>query len=401
MSLLIKRRAIRRVGVFVFVLLVIEFLDEIVFGLNQAAIPLIRDSLNLSYSQIGLLFTIPGVVALLIEPIMGLIADGKHRRLIILGSGIGFIAALFLIASSENFLMLLFAMCLFYPSSGGFVALSQAALMDVDPTRHEQNMARWTFAGAVGVFAGPVLLGVVMGTTGNWRDGFFALMILAILIWIAASRFKFEKAVEIEAPESMGAGVREVFRAIRDWRIVRWLLLLEFADLMMDILGAYLALYFVDVVNAGESSAGIAVAAWAGVGLMGDLLLIPLLERVRGLTYLRVSAAINLILYPAFLIVPGFVPKLIIVALLGFVNAGWYSILQAQLYTALPGRSGLLLTINNFTSIVHDILPLVIGIAAEAFGLGPAMWLMLLGPIALTIGIPRRQSEPTPEAQEE
>lgn len=391
MSNFVARRLTRRAGVFVFVLLAIEFLDELVYGLGQAALPLIRDSLNLNYAEIGLLFTIPGIVALFIEPLFGLFADGKLRRRLILGGGIGFIAALLLTGASETFLMLLFATTLFYPSSGAFVSLSQAALMDVDPTRHEQNMARWTFAGAVGVFAGPLLLGAVIAASGTWRESYFLMAALALALWVIASRFSFAKPAALEPEEEgVGASLREAWRAVRQWRVLRWMLLLEFADLMMDILNTFLALYFVDVVMAGESSAGIAVAVWAGVGLIGDLLLIPLLERVRGLSYLRVSAALNLVLYPAFLLVPGVVPKLIIIALLGFTNAGWYSILQAQLYSAVPGRSGLVMTISSVTSIIHDLLPLGIGIVAELLGLDVAMWLLLLGPIALLIGIPRR-----------
>jgi len=398
----LKRRLARRAGIFVLVLLAIEFVDEVAFGLDQAALPLIRDALSLNYVQIGLLFTVPGLVAMVIEPLFGLIADGKYRRRLILGGGVGFVAALVLTGASTNFLMLIFAFCLFYPSSGAFVSLSQAALMDVDPARHEQNMARWTLAGAIGVFVGPLLLGAIMGTTGNWRDAYLVVALLAFVIWIAATRFSFAKSAQAAAEEEEGvrASLREAWRAVRNWNIIRWLVLLEFADLMMDILNTYLALYFVDVVNAGESSAGIAVAVWAGVGLVGDLLLIPLLERVRGLTYLRISAALNFILYPAFLLVPGFIPKLIIVALLGFTNAGWYSILQAQLYSALPGRSGLVVTVNSVTGIIHDLLPLLIGVAAEALGLGSAMWLMLLGPLALMLGIPRHRSESTAESAE-
>ena len=48
---------------FVFILLVIEFLDEFVFGAREAAWPLIRDDLGLTYAQIGLLL---GPAALLV-----------------------------------------------------------------------------------------------------------------------------------------------------------------------------------------------------------------------------------------------------------------------------------------------------------------------------------------------
>src|SRR5260221_2811325 len=115
---------------------------------------------------------------------------------------------------------------------------------------------------------------------------------------------------------------------MRRREVLRWLSVVEFYNLMLDILLGFLALYFVDVVGVTVQQASLAVAVWTGVGLLGDLLLIPLLERVRGLTYLRISAALEFFLFPALLLVPGFGLKLIILALLGFFNAGWYSILQ-------------------------------------------------------------------------
>ena len=85
---------------------------------------------------------------------------------------------------------------------------------------------------------------------------------------------------------------------------MRWLVLLEFSDLMLDVLYGFLALYFVDVVGFTPSKAALAVAVWTGFSLLGDFLLIPLLEKVRGLNYLRLSVVAELILFPAFLLVP-------------------------------------------------------------------------------------------------
>ncbi|MGD0879324.1 MAG: hypothetical protein ABSA01_14430 [Anaerolineales bacterium] len=51
--------------------LLIELLDELVFGVNQAAWPLIRTDLRLSYLQIGLLLSVPGVVSAVLEPLLG------------------------------------------------------------------------------------------------------------------------------------------------------------------------------------------------------------------------------------------------------------------------------------------------------------------------------------------
>jgi MFS transporter, FSR family, fosmidomycin resistance protein len=183
--------------------------------------------------------------------------------------------------------------------------------------------------------------------------------------------------------------------ALRRKEVLRWLTLLECSNLMLDILLGYLALYFVDVVGVTEAEAGIAVAIWTVVGLLGDLLLIPLLERVRGLDYLRVSAVLELFLFTAFLLVPTMWLKLVILGALGFFNSGWYSILQGQLYSSMPGQSGAVLAVNNVFGIVGSSIPLLIGLLAEGFGLGGAMWFLLIGPLALLIGLPRTSEAPT------
>ncbi|MGH9944382.1 MAG: MFS transporter, partial [Pyrinomonadaceae bacterium] len=153
----------------------------------------------------------------------------------------------------------------------------------------------------------------------------------------------------------------------------------------------FLALYLVDVAGLGEGRAGLGIALWTGVGLAGDLLLIPLLERVPGLRYLRWSALVTLFLFPAFLLAPGVAGKLVALALLGFGNAGWYAILKAQLYAAMPGRSGSVMALGNLTGMIGGLVPLGLGLLAERFGLGPVMWLLLAGPIALLVAIPRKK----------
>jgi len=109
---------------------------------------------------------------------------------------------------------------------------------------------------------------------------------------------------------------------------------------------------------------------------------------------------LELVLFPAFLLIDGYVVKLVILGLLGFFNAGWYSILQGQLYTAMPGQSGTVMALNNVSGLFGSLIPLVIGLVAEQLGLQAAMWLMLLGPVALLVGIPRRERNLTQRREE-
>lgn len=96
--------------------------------------------------------------------------------------------------------------------------------------------------------------------------------------------------------------------------MLRWLTLLEFSDLMLDVLLGFLALYLVDAV---------------------------------GTTPARAGAAVELLLLPAFLLAPGVWTKYLLLGLLDLFNAGWYSILMAQLYSSVPGQSGTVMTVGN------------------------------------------------------
>ncbi|MBC7909129.1 MAG: MFS transporter [Pyrinomonadaceae bacterium] len=377
---------------FSFTLLAIEFLDEFVFGVREVSWPLVRNDLQLSYTEIGLLMSVPSIFGCVVEPVLGILGDVWKRRAIILGGGIFFTLAFLLIAVSNGFTLLLLAFMLFSPASGAFVNLSQAALMDAAPARREQNMARWELAGSLGNVVGPLALGLALMVGAGWRGVHVILFALSLMLVAAAWRFPFvtpSADMEQHARIGLWKGVRQALRALKRREVLRWLILLELADLVMDGLHGYLALYFVDVVGLSEAQAGLSLIVWTCAGLPGDILLLPLLERVRGLSYLRLSALVILLLFPAFLLVPGVTLKLVVLGLIGFSNAGWYSILKAQLYAAMPGQSGAVMALGNLSGLFTSLVPLGLGLFAERFGLGAAMWLLLLGPIALLFGVPR------------
>lgn len=385
---------------FLLILLMIEFLDEFVFGAREAAWPLIRDDLALNYVQIGALLGVPTLVSSVTEPFLGLLGDVWRRRVLILGGGVAFSLALLFTATSRSYVWLLASFMLMYPASGAFVSLSQCSLMDADPVRREKNMARWTFAGSLGVVLGPLALGLALALGLGWRTAFLVMAGLAVVVVSVATRFTFANGSEdVEAPTGLRDAMRGAVNALKRREVLRWLVLLQFSDLMLDVLLGYLALYFVDVAGVSAAQASAAVAVWTGVGLLGDFLIIRLLERVDGLRYLRVSAFVELLLFAAFLLVPVFAVKLGVLALLGLFNAGWYSILQARLYDTMHGRSGTALAVSNIAGLFGAVLPLALGWIAHVVNLQAAMWMLSLGPVALLLGLirvtSRRSSSPS------
>lgn len=296
-----------------------------------------------------------------------------------LGGGLVFAVAVAALALAPSFVVLLGALALLYPASGAFVSLSQATLMDADPAARERNMVRWTLAGSVGVALGPLLIATGVG----WRAIFAAYAVVAVALVLAARPVRF-------ASGSGEAGLRTALRELRRPEVVRWLLLLELQDLGGDIFYGFLALYFVDVVGVAAQTAALAVAVWTGADLVGNLVVLRVLHRVESLRWLRATAAGVAVLFPVFQLVPGLAPKLVILALLSALNAGWYPISEAQLYDTLPGRSGTAVALGSFSGALGAALPLALGLLAERVGIHEAFWLVLLAPVALLVGVPRR-----------
>ena len=103
----------------------------------------------------------------------------------------------------------------------------------------------------------------------------------------------------------------------------------------------------------------------------------------------------ELFAFAVFLLMPGFIPKLIVVIAVNLFNTGWYPILQGRLYSSLPGQSAsswrLVLSRRRSQNFFHSC----IGFLADQFGLQTAMWILILGPIALLIGLPRKDPSPS------
>ena len=359
--------------------------------MREAAWPLIRRDLSLSYVQVGLLLSIPGIVSTLLEPGLALLSETGRRRRVVLTGGVAFTVALFLVAAAPSFTGLLAATCLLYPASGAFVSLAQATWMDLEPTSTERNMARWVVAGSVGGLAGPLLLGAAVVLGSGWRGATMTAALLTLPFLLSARHLRFPPP----HPDTtdLRAAVRGAIAALRRRPVLRWLTVLQLTDLLGDVFFGFTALYLVDVGGASPGLAVVGVAILSVATLVGDALVIRLLRRMDGLSWLRWSAGAALVAYPAFLLIGSVSGKLALLLPLGLIRSGWYAILQARLYAELPARGGTAVAVGAPADLVGSLLPLAIAFVAERSGLRSAMWLLLAAPIALLTLLPTRGQE--------
>jgi MFS transporter, FSR family, fosmidomycin resistance protein len=401
-----------------FGVLAIEFADELFDGTKSAAMPLIRHDLALSYVQVGLLAAVPLLVGSVLELPFGVISGtGLRRHRFILAGGLFFIGAVLAAGLAPSFAVLLVALVVFFPASGVFVSLTQSAALDAGPDRRAQLMARWTLAGSAGDVAGPLLLVAVLAANGSWRVAFVLVAAAAAVSWLIVACTGPSRDVtsagggqpggsgdpgdlvgdnpagDEEDPGQRWPGLRAAIRIASQAGAFRWLAMLEVADLLLDVLTAFLALYLVAVVHTSPAVAALGVAVRLGASLAGDALLVGLLERINPLRALRASVWATGVLFPAFLLVPGLGPKLAVLAVLSMVTAPWYPILKAELFQSLHGRSGLAVSLAAAAGLVGGLGPLVVGLLAQQFGMSWAMASLCLVPV-LMMAVPAGNSVP-------
>jgi MFS transporter, FSR family, fosmidomycin resistance protein len=313
-------------------------------------------------------------------------------------------ASLAAVAAARSATVLLVAFVAFFPASGAFVSLTQAALMDRAHGRQQQRMAAWNLAGSAGAVGGPLLLAGVLAVGGSWRSAYLLLAAavgaaLAVAALAAPSRQPVpldpEPAAGVESAgvESEGNGarrtsVREALSALRQRDVARWAVLLEISDLLLDVLTGYIGIYLVDVVGASPAEAAVGVAVRLGAGLAGDALFVVVSRRVSGLAALRVSAIAACALYPAFLLIGWLPAKLVILAVLSMATACWYPVVQAGLYTSLPGRSGIAVFLSSAAGLLGAAGPLAVGFIAQQAGLSWALGILAAAPAAVLAALP-------------
>ena len=374
-----------------FLFLLIEFFDELNYGIANAASPVIRSDLGLTYAQVGVMLGAPHIINSFIEPFLMLLGDTRWRKQVVSLGGLVIVLSLVLIGTAHSFPMLLIGLIIGFPASGAFVTLSQATLMDSNPGREAQMMARWTASGSIANLVGPLFLAAGFALGFGWRWVFIALAALCLVLVLVQwpRQFPAHQLSETLPSQQLRGLLSGLWETLRNRSLLRWMVLLEFSDLLLDVLTEYLPYYFADVSGFSKVQTSLMMSVLMGAGLLSNLALIPLLERVPGRRVVRWSSAATVLIYPLFLLAPWAWAKIGLAVLLKLVTLGWYEVLQGEAYASVPGRSGTVMAIGSLTGLLGGLITGLLGLVADRAGLPAAMWMLLAGPVILLLFVPR------------
>ena len=378
---------LRHVSILHTTLLSMGLFDEIVSGFSTIGLPLFREQLGLSYAQIGLIFTVSALFSMMLEPLLNLLSDRGSKRYWILGGLLVSMFGFILKASTQSFVLLLLAFIIVSPAGDASVGLSQAALVELAPTRATQVMARWTFLSSIGDFLAPLIIVAIVGIHLGWAGLWWIATSLWLVIAVIVGTRRFpnpSKAVDDEealATKTLLAGLRE---ALQDPILLRWSMLTVIPTMVDEVFLVFTALYLRDVVHVSQEVVGIVIA----IHTVGALLGLFALDRF----LLQWSTPRQLLIWLSLLVLVGMLCLLgfhslwaatLALFVIGLGASSWYPIAKGQAYGRFPGRVGTVRAVISLFAALDVALPGIVSIIVDRFGLIAGLGFLGLAPVLM------------------
>ena len=239
-----------------------ELVDELYSGVFSVGGAAIQSSLEVSnQGLIATLLVVPAAFALLLEPLLFLLADRWPRRWFVAGGLAVMAAASMACAFAPSAVLLaVFASVSALAGSCG-VEVAQATLVDLYPDDRERAMARWTLAGAIGDLAAPLVL-VVLAVIGlGWRAGFAVIAAVLLALAVTLARAPFPAPAGGRGDDDEPGLWASFTSAVRERRLMGWLLATTLCELLDELLVVLAAVHLREHLGAGVVARSIVIGA--------------------------------------------------------------------------------------------------------------------------------------------
>jgi predicted MFS family arabinose efflux permease len=353
--------------------------------------PEIQRDLATSYAGLTtLILLVPGLISLVLDPPLLILADRWSRRRMIAGGLAVMAIAAGAAAVSPDAITLALALAASGVAATAVVGLAEATLIDARPDARAATMTRWMLLGLLGDVAAPLLL-ITAGALGaGWRGAYAALAVFlaAAAIAIAARPIPppppTADAADADGgpPEGLVATLR---KTVRNRKLVVWLAVLVLCDLLDEILVVLASLHLRDVLGAGPGWRTAVIAAFVGGGAIGLVVVERLLKRIAPLRLLAACGAACTAAYVAWLCAPTPLASTVLMVAVGATAAPLYPLTSAQAYAMHTGRAGAVIAVSHLFAPVALALPWVCGAVADRFGTWVALALLLAQPLGIAV----------------
>ncbi len=363
-----------------------DLLGELSAGVPVIAAPEIQSAFALRYSTAALiLFVVPQLVGLVLEPPLYVLADRHPRRRFVVGGLVAMAFCNLIAGLSWSLAALATSLGLTAAASGVGINVAQATLMDQHPRDRERMMTLWSLAGMAGDFAAPAFFWALSWFALGWRAAFVASALLLLIYAVVLGRRSFPNRGATEHRQT--PRLRDAIpAALGDRRLLLWLFGVWLCGLLDEILVAFGSIHLRDGLGLDVAERSLVLMAFV-VGSIAGLVASERLLRQGAdpLAMLRVNGASCAIAYGLWVLAPNGSWSAVLLLVVGLFAAPLYPIAQAQAYRALPDQSGLVNAVSVVFRPFEIALPLIIGLVADQLGLRVALALLAAQPLGLLV----------------
>ncbi|MGO1068720.1 MFS transporter [Lysobacter sp. CA199] len=348
---------------------VCHLLNDMIQSLLPAIYPLLKQSFNLDFGQIGLITLTFQVTASLLQPLVGIYTD-KRPMPWSLSIGMGFtLTGLLLLSQATSFPMLLLAAALVGSGSSVFHPESSRVARMASGGRHGLAQSLFQVGGNVGSALGPLLAAYIVMRHGQGSVGWFGFAALAAMVIL--SRVGLWYRANIPA-QRKGHGAAAPVLLPRKTIVATLLVLgvLIFSKYFyMASLSSYYTFYLMEKFHLTAQSAQLHLFVFLAAVAAGTLLGGPIGDRI-GRRYVIWFSILGVLPFTLMLPHANLLWTTVLSVVIGLVLSSAFAAILVYAQELIPGRTGM-------------IAGLFFGFAFGMGGLGAAA----LGQLADHIGI--------------
>jgi FSR family fosmidomycin resistance protein-like MFS transporter len=328
-----------------FAISIVHLLNDTMQSTVSALFPILKDSMNLSFSQIGLIAFAMNITASLLQPLVGMYSDIRPRPYI-LPLGVCFtLIGIITLAIAPSFAIVLLAVisiglgsAIFHPESSRVAFLASGG-------RRGLSQSIFQVGGNIGSSLGPLMTALIFVKIGQFGVIWFTIAALtAIIIQFKVSQWYGQQPVHVR-PIKKNAAVTSPNNGLSRSQVISTIIVLVFLvfskNVYMSSITSFYTFFLIETHGITVQHAQYFLFAFLGAAAVGTFLGGPLSDRYgrRNIIWLSIlGTAPFSILMPHVSL--GFAAVLSIFA--GFILSSAFSIIVVYAQELVPGKIGLI-----------------------------------------------------------
>lgn len=320
-----------------------HFLNDLVQSLLPAIYPIIKDTYNLNYTQIGILTLAFQLTASMLQPMVGLVTDRKPQPFSLVAGMMSTLVGLIILAYAGSYAMLLFGACLVGTGSAIFHPEATRMARMASGGRHGFAQSVFQVGGQGGQAFGPLLAAFIIVPLGQASLSWFSVAVLVamVVLFQVGTWYKAQnpQAVRPKAIGAMPVGDGSAEKALR-FAIFVIVMLMFSKSAYTAVLSKYYTFYTIDTFSVSVQTSQILLFVFLIFQVVGALVGGYLGDRLgrRRIIWFSILGALPFTLALPYANLP---MTIVLTALIAMIMSSAFPALLVYALDLMPGKIGM------------------------------------------------------------